>query len=411
MKTKNDFISFFLALMVTLGVLTGCGEVAKPFVEPIVPPYDEPSVEHVVQAYDELSTTTAYDDSWENLTHEDIAMIIETFLINYPQFAYDFSGAIVAMQGSDVIWSKASGMANSEQGVYNCFDTPFRINELTKQFTGAAILLLELDGRLSRTDTLDSFFTGHENLADFTVTDLLAMRGGFSVLLPYIMFDYLDSLTGSLDDVTSLSVDEMEAFFISHWSGELHFGFLNDGRALDATFSYTPVDYWLLGRIIEQASGTTYEEFIQSRIFTPLGMNNSGFYGMHDTAKPYQQFQSERDCVNWSHAHAFSAGGIVSTANDLKLWLDAYLNGELFPKYMLEQIFDKEYNFGWNLSPDNGIWFEETSMVGLSMGFHSYILYAPDNDIKIIMLSNGFPYVARNLVSAVYTVLSMAGLV
>ena len=66
----------------------------------------------------------------------------------------DFSGSVLVAKGDDKVISKAYGLANIEWGVPNTPNTKFRLGSITKQFTAAAILLLEEDGKLTLGDSV-----------------------------------------------------------------------------------------------------------------------------------------------------------------------------------------------------------------------------------------------------------------
>ena len=182
-----------------------------------------------------------------------------------------FSGVILVAQGEDIIISETFGITDFETENPNTLDTPFPLMDITQIFTGASILLLEMDGKLNTTDTLDKFFTGHENLRYVTVGHLLARQGGFGGSTPHVRVFLAEP-----DEVRNMTPSEFEPYAIAHWRG----GALN--------CPYSSMDYWMLGRVIEKASGMSYEEFVMTRLFEPLGMKSSGFIGAHESAMPLQ---------------------------------------------------------------------------------------------------------------------------
>ena len=283
-----------------------------------------------------------------------------------------FSGVVLAMQGGEVILSETFGMANPDLGTYNTLDTPFTIGFITQIFTGAAVLMLEMEGKLDTTDTLDNFFSGHNRLSDITVADLLAMDGGFGGSTPLASV-----FISEPDEIREMTPLELEPYVISR---------LNWQEAVPNN-----LDYWVLGRIIEQVSGISYEEFIKTRIFDHLGMENSGVADIHGVAAPLgipiRFFEAYSNIMN-SGAFPFflyySSSGLMSSANDLNIYLDAFFGGELFPEYMLEQIQKGDYNYGW-IFHESGGWY----MLGQSFG-SSVIIYHPKNNTSIIVLSNLF---------------------
>jgi len=291
---------------------------------------------------------------------------------------YNFEGTALIIQDGETILRAAYGMACDTQNIEHTVYSQFYIASVSKQFTGAAILLLEIDGLLDTSDTLDNFFTGHDNLGDVTVADLLVMRGGFGSYIPWL-FDLRNA--GEFEKMLSLTNEDIEYHIISNWRGA-PLGF----------YAYSNSDYWLLGRIIEQASGMTYQEFITTRIFEPVGMANSGFAGVHDAVSPhgipYVYFDGKNvmDAANWPFSFTYATGGLISTVDDLSLWLDAFFGGELFPTYLLDDVvLVGSYNYGWFFESDP-IW----QHPGNLPGFNAHVLYDRDSGTRIILLSNQY---------------------
>jgi len=295
------------------------------------------------------------EDSEETHWNETIDFV-DNFLLHGDNFKEgDSWGVLLIQSGEDVIFHSAYGWACAQNNVPNTVDTPFQIASLTKKITGAAIMQLIADQRLNIDDTLDLFFYGHDGLSSVTVGHLLTMRAGFGCFIADTLG--VNATRGSLveerledPDVSvqleTATVCELIQHIIENWSGE----------TIERGFDYSNSDYFLLGRIIEQVSGMSYEEFILANIFEPAGMINSGFGLAHDAATPHGTDGTA--LVRLPFAVSYSTGGIVSTASDLGLFLDAYFGGELFPDILLEQIYlgAGEYNMGWQFRSENIWW-------------------------------------------------------
>lgn len=361
MKIKNALV---ISICIITGLLTGCRQTAG-FTEEItsIPDY----------------MPFSFESEYETRRRE-LAQIIDNFLTLGDGI---FWGSVLVAERGNVIIHNAYGMACIEQNIKNTTDTPFQISSVTKQITGAAIIQLMTDGKLNSEDTLDMFFRDHEGLENVTVAHLLAMRGGFGCFVA----DFLDtpeSVTGGplieaaleryevLELINTKTVEELEEHILTNWSGEIL-----------ENFRYSNSDYILLGRIIEYVSGMTYAEFIQTRIFDPIGMTDSGFSDTHKAATPHSS--DGRALIRLPFAVSYSTGGIVSTPEDLNLWLDAYFGGKLFPETMLEQIFtgSGNYNYGWFFRNES-VW----QHPGASPDSRSIIIYDRDNEIRMILLSN-----------------------
>ena len=337
MERKSSLILTFFIVMLTAGAFAGCGEaVVPPVPVETFAPLSEEGHERLLRAFDEQ---------------------------------VNFWGTALIMQEGETIIHGAFGMACNEQSIANTLDTPFFIASITKQFTGAAILMLEAEGKLNTTNTLDNFFPGHDSLVNVTIADLLTMRGSFG---PNIGLNDLYETYG-FERIEALSLADIETLILTAWSGEI----------LESP-NYSSWNYWLLGRIIEQVSGMAYEEFVKTRIFAPVGMQNSGFAGSHHSAMPHNTVYNHwDDILIRPFPLLYSSAGIVSTVNDLNLWLEAYFGGKLFPEYRLSQIYNGSYNYGWEFD-GSGTWMHS----GILPGFRGYIIYDKDSDTRIILLSN-----------------------
>jgi len=417
MKDRKIFILFFLAALLVLVGLVGCNQIIEPTYESAIEAVASDYLVNPPRYIDDEDDTNNYEYAdpdidptrWSN---EELSLFIDNLLTKGDMFIPEngFWGTTLVMRGDDIIIYKAYGLACAEQNIANTLDTPFDIASITKQITGAAIIQLVADGSLRPDDTLDMFFPAHDGLANVTVTHLLAMRGGFgnyiynlspilsseenSLLLFQELIDslpeedallVLDRLQAKPDDnllevlwkfqelesIHTFIMNFIENLILTNWNGET----LN-------YFSYSNSDYWLLGRIIEQASGMTYKEFITTRIFEPIGMQNSGFNNLSNQAIGHDTNRNTLGRVPF--AMGYSSGGLTSTVGDLNLWLDAYFGGKLFPEVMLEQVFVGNYNCGW-MFINESIWWHGGSRAGF---LHNMLVYDRDNDIRMIILSN-----------------------
>ncbi|MCL2527676.1 MAG: beta-lactamase family protein [Defluviitaleaceae bacterium] len=333
--------------------------------------------------------------SGQIITQEDLPQYLDTMLTSR-----NFRGTALLVRDGETILRAAYGMACDVQGIENTVYSRFHIASVTKNFTGAAIMLLELEGKLSPSDTLDNFFEGADGLENVTIAHLLAMQGGFYDITAW-MFERPEFW--EVEYALDMTIEELEAYVMENaWHGTPR-----------SQSSYCNTDYWLLGRIIEKASGMPYEEFIASRLFKPAGMVNSGFSGIDESVAPhgipslYADGENLFNPNNWPFFFAYSTGGLISTIDDLNLWLDAYFSGDLFPAHLLDNIQTGVYNYGWLFESDT-IWHHS----GRMPGFSSHIIYDRSSSTRIILLSNnwiGAASVNNNLVRAISDVVLGVG--
>jgi CubicO group peptidase (beta-lactamase class C family) len=189
---------------------------------------------------------------------QDLARI-EQVIQNYVS-AGTFMGTVLVARDSEVILSKGYGMANLELEVPNTPTTKFRLGSVTKQFTAAAILLLEERGKLKVDDRLRTYFPEAPMAWDrITIYNLLTHTSGIPNFTSFA--DY-----SSIKLTARTAGDSVAAFR----DRPLDFG---PGEK----YSYSNSGYLALGAIIEKASGQSYEKFLADNIFTPLGMQVSGY--------------------------------------------------------------------------------------------------------------------------------------
>src|SRR5690606_12080541 len=129
-------------------------------------------------------------------------------------------------------------------------------------------------------------------------------------------------------------------------------------------YAYNNSAYFILGYIIEKASGMTYEDFIEQRIFQPLGMADSR-YGHKDEIVPRRAagYTKSRDDGTYSHAEylsmtqPYAAGSLMSTVSDLHIWNQAVHAHKLVSGNTLQKAFTNYtlnngepigYGYGWS---------------------------------------------------------------
>src|SRR5438093_4068742 len=172
-----------------------------------------------------------------------------------------FAGSVLVARGSDVIVSKGYGLANVEWNVPSSPSARFKVASITKQFTAAAILLLEERGRLKIDDLVKTHLPEAPAAWDrITLFHLLTHTAGFPGLQspPTSRQASVESADGTVAGfVTALMQRPLES-----QPGE--------------RFSYTNSGYLVLGHIIQKLTGQSYETFIRENIFLPLGMKDTG---------------------------------------------------------------------------------------------------------------------------------------
>ena len=291
--------------------------------------------------------------------------------------------AIIVRRDSRTIFRRGYGMADLELGVRVEPDMVFRLGSITKQFTATAILLLAEQGKLSLQDGigkyLPAFPTGDKQV---TIEHLLTHTSG------------IKSYT-NMEEWLQMWRQDMTPQEIIAMSKDKPFEF-NPGER----WNYNNTGYVMLGAIIEKVSGQTYEEFIKTNIFTPLGMKNS-CYGNTERVIPrrvpgYQK--GNEGIINapyLSMTQPYAAGSLLSSVDDMAVWNDAVFSGKLLKKEWLDKAFtpyklangeSTGYGYGWFISNLRGHRCIEHG--GGINGFTSYAISLPDDRVYVAILTN-----------------------
>ncbi|MDX8365495.1 serine hydrolase domain-containing protein [Cytobacillus sp. IB215665] len=337
-----------------------------------------------------IENTTSDLDIIQGSNNIDLYSKLDNAMTHFEKY-HDFSGAVyVGIEGKE-IYSRALGMANHVQGTTNTLDTKFIMASLTKQFTAAAILLLEERGLLELDDQITNYLHGPTQWEGITIHHLLSMSSGIVNDNHPKFTENFEKTFGSNIPFPLPTIEEAVALF-----NDIPLNFKPGEK-----YEYSNSNYLLLGMIIEQISGDKYESFLGKNIFKPLGMLNSGYsvdWDVQDNkAIGYDKIRSENDLypIQYDYFLTHSAGGLYTTINDLVTWDRALYSEKLFKKETIAKMyaphtkissnssyFGFEYGYGW---------FTKGNIVehdGYIYGYRTNIYRELDSEFVIIILSN-----------------------
>lgn len=296
-----------------------------------------------------------------------------------------FYGSVLVEINGEKIISNGYGYCDIEKQIKNTPSTLYDIGSITKQFTSAAILKLEMEGKLSTTDKISKFF---DNLPpdkeQITIHDLLRHQSG------------LISNVGR--DFEKISEKE---FLQKVLNTELQF-------PVGTNFSYSNIGYSLLAMIIEKISNQTYETYLYENLWKPSQMEMTGYtrpaFDKNLIAVGYEndnKVWGKPTDKEWDTAspywHLKGNGGILSTTEDLYKWhkslstekvLSKDAKQKLYhPRLRAEETENSYYAYGWDVSKTSRkttqIWHNGTNNI-----FYSDFLSYSDENVTLIMLSN-----------------------
>lgn len=313
-----------------------------------------------------------------------------------------FSGSVLVARDGEV-YSNGYGMANRSWNQPNTADTRFRVASLTKPFTATLILQLVEQGTLSLNDPLYVHLPEYpaEYGADVTIHHLLNHTSGIP---SYTNF------TGWADTTSRIEVNP--GSFLAH-IGSKPLAF-----EPGTSFQYSNSNYYLLGVIIEKATGMSYSRILEEQILKPGRLTNTGYLFNHMVvdrlAEGYDRLSNGyyEKAPYQSPSTAYAAGGIYSDVNDLYnfsiLMNTDRLLGEEYRSRMMTAR-EHNYGYGWvigNIRVDDASRFlkspftfktEPTTGSGIyrllwhwgsNPGYHTLLIHVPEQQWTIVILEN-----------------------
>lgn len=300
-------------------------------------------------------------------------------------------GAIVLVaQEGKVLLEKGYGMANIAAGIPIGAGTRFRIGSITKQFTAAAILKLQEQGKLNVQDRLSKYLPDWPRGDEVTLYRLLTHTSG--------IHDYTHQPDFAANAPQSIALADLIGSFKNS-----PYDFAPGSR-----FLYDNSGYVLLKYVVEKISGETYEHFLHRTFFLPLGMKQTGIFPSEESTADHAlgyafEQGAVRRAMDWHPSRLAGAGELSSTAHDLFLWNEALFTGQVLSAASLKAAFaigavqgddpthpeEAGYGFGWIVDTLRGE--REISHGGELAGFGSNLLRLPERRLTVVVLLNCVP--------------------
>ncbi len=290
--------------------------------------------------------------------------------------------AIGVMQNGRFLYSTAFGLADLETHAPLTPASAFHVASMSKQFTAAALFFLVENGKVHLSDSVRHFVPELPDYADaITVADLLHHTSGLRDFGP--LLDISGRGEESLDVAGSLKL-------------------LARQKALNFTpgagYEYTNSDYLLLSVIVERVTGMSLAAYAEERLFGPLRMTNTQFYGQYDKLRLRAAGYVERGArFRKTSAPMLVAGdgGLFTSIEDLLRWDDNFANPTLGGLSFLNFMFARgrlrtgqplPYAAGLILGRYAGL--EVVSHPGALPGYRSEMIRFPGQHLTVACLCN-----------------------
>lgn len=296
-------------------------------------------------------------------------------------------GMIISItKGNEVIYEKAKGFADIDTKAPMVKDFRFRIGSLTKTFTCTVILQLADEKKISLDESIDKYFPALPNAKNITIRMLGDMTSG--------LYNYSEAKEFD---------DSMQAYPKKLWKPEeLVEVSVRNGTYFEPGkgWHYSNTNTTLLGMIIEKITGNKLPEEIKTRITDKLGMKQTDFPDVPEIWGSHPEGYGEDDSkwvyplidvtTKYNPSWGWAAGAMVSTIDDLKIYLKALAEGSLISKEMMKERMKPglerdglKYCFGMFILGDDFIGHN-----GSYPGFHNISVHSPKTGITAIIFYN-----------------------
>lgn len=295
-------------------------------------------------------------------------------------------GLVVALRqpGGELV-ALASGVANLQQNVPVKPDDCFPVGSITKMFTSVIVLQLAEQGKLSLDDPLSKYQPQFPGGQAITLRMLLNHTSG--------IWDYAD-MRLPIELVPLVAAQTYSPQEIIDYVGQQPLYF-----APGAGFHYSNSNYILLGKIIEQVTGSTYAQQLHQRIIDKLGLTRTYFAGfdqlpaseMHGYALARGQY---RDRTAWENPSlAWAAGSLISNAQDLTRFITALFSGQLLKPGSLALMqqgvpVESGGTYGLGLTMFDLPGGRAFGHSGETLSFSTELYYQPDTGMVLVVLAN-----------------------
>jgi CubicO group peptidase (beta-lactamase class C family) len=293
--------------------------------------------------------------------------------------------AAVSLNG-ELIYEKAFGLADLEFNVPNTPQTIFESGSVAKQFTAAAIVLLQQDGKLSLEDPVKKYIPELPDYgAPLTLRHLLNHTSGIRD------WGAVMTLTGAGRGDRVITQD-------------LALDVITHQRAIDFTpgseYSYSNSGYNLLAIIVERVSKQKFAAFLEERLFKSLGMKNSSLRDDYQRVVPGRAQAYSRQGtgpwrLNMPFMNVYGNGGMLTTVSDWIKW-NAMLDSKSLGAPLVEALETRgvlndgrkiTYALGLEVSTYKGL--KDVSHGGATAGYQTFLARYPDNKVSVAVMCNG----------------------
>ena len=293
------------------------------------------------------------------------------------------SASVAVVQGGKLVYTHAYGRAHIDPDKRATPEMRYSVGSISKQFTAAAILILQEQGKLKLDDPVGKYVPGVTRGDEVTIREILSHTSGYQDYWPE------DYLMKPMEQPTTAQA------ILDHWAK----------KPLDfdpgTQWQYSNTNYVIAGLIVEKVSGQKLMDFLGEHIFHPLGMrsvwDSDETKLMQADATPYIRYAlgplrlAPKEGRGW----VFAAGELAMTAHDLALWDESLMARSLLKPESYREMFTEiklkdgkgtKYGLGVEVGELDG--HKDISHSGEVTGFVSDNEVLVDDGVAVAVLTN-----------------------
>lgn len=282
-------------------------------------------------------------------------------------------------------WKGSFGLADKAMKEPMTLDHYVRIGSITKTFLGVAILQLADKRKINLDDPVSKYLKDVPQGDKITLRLLGNMRSGLPNYSENKTFDSMilanPAKRWTRDELLKLAFSEPNMF------------------APDTDYHYSNSNTVLLGLVIEKVTGKKLADYLSQNIFVPLKLTHTSYPTDENLPKPYAHGytlqtpdQKEADSSLWDPNWANAAGQLVSTFDDLSIWVKALGTGQLLSKESFKEMTNwrivpntkNKLKYGITLGNFDGMLFH----TGELPGYNTLVAYSPLEHFAIVISTN-----------------------
>jgi CubicO group peptidase (beta-lactamase class C family) len=314
-----------------------------------------------------------------------------------------FNGNVLIVQKGKILYQNSFGFAHLKAKDTLTADSRFQLASLSKPFTAVAVLKLIQEGRVSLDDSVQRFFPDFP-YHGVKVDMLLSHRSG----LPNYIYSFNDSVRHGKKYPDNLDILDWYAKAVPTPQP-----YNRPGRS----FNYCNTNYCVLAAIVEKVTGDSFGKYLNSQIFTPLGMQNT--YLVTDTTIAATKNRTDghqygRKLEKDYYDEVVGDKGLFSTTLDIYRFYNGLTKGLIIEKKLLDEAFKprsferdgiRNYGYGFRMHIKDDHTPRFIYHGGWWKGYNTMLWVCPEDDAVIIVLGNTYnrsTYDLRELLEVVH---------